>query len=219
MKYSLGPDKINSSLGQISSYPAFFSVRLFVFNAGIDLWLEEGSCAKQYKLHLLTNIQNGIELSFIFGGVSLNFPRLCYEEVVLWSPPFLNCGTHLFFFRECTSVSVFPKPAFIIEICSFEWSPGQITWAATCTAFTIDRGFFFLWEIRVTDSEPNIPVKSSIILCLPPITPTPNTLSTTLVINWYCSLNHNVQAVKGCFLLITISNTKKEKINVKHLSL
>ena len=84
MKYSLGPDKINSSLGQISSFPAFFfSVRLFVFNAGIDLWLGEGSYAKQYKLQLLTNIQNAIELSFIFGGVSLNFPRLCYEEVVL----------------------------------------------------------------------------------------------------------------------------------------
>lgn len=56
----------------------FFSAQLFVFNAAIDLWLQEGSYAKQYKLHLLPNIQNAIELSFIFwGGVSLNFPRLC----------------------------------------------------------------------------------------------------------------------------------------------
>lgn len=61
----------------------FFPVQLFVFNAGIDLWLGEGSYAKQYKLHRLTNIQNAIELSFIFRGVSLNFPRLCYEEVLL----------------------------------------------------------------------------------------------------------------------------------------
>lgn len=95
-------------LGQTKSIPhsgkfpptLLFPVQLFVFNAGIDVWLSGGGCAKQYKLHLLTNIQNGIELSFIFGGVSLNFPRLCYEEVVLWSPPFLKRGTHLFFLRR-----------------------------------------------------------------------------------------------------------------------
>lgn len=93
----------------------FFSVQLFVFNAGIDLWPGEGSYAKQYKLHLLTNIRNAIELSFISGGVSLNFPRLCYEEVVLWIPHFLKTDTpffFLFFFPslpEHTSVYVCSK--------------------------------------------------------------------------------------------------------------
>lgn len=168
MKYSLGPDKINSSLGQISSFPAFFfSVQLFVFNAGIDLWLGEGSYAKQYKLHRLTNIQNAIELSFIFGGVSLNF-----SKALLWRSSVVNSIVpqmrHTFFFflfsrTEHTSVSVFQKPAFIIEISLFEWYAGWITKAGTCAAFTRDRGCFFsLWEIRVTESVPNITIKSSI---------------------------------------------------------
>lgn len=92
----------------------FFSVQLFVFNAGIDLWPREGSYAKQYKLHLLTNIRNAIELSFISGGVSLNFPRLCYEEVVLWIPHFLKTGTPFFFF-------FFPLPSRThICLCPFQ---------------------------------------------------------------------------------------------------
>lgn len=70
IKYSLGPDKINSSLGRISSLPVFyvffFSVQLFVFKSGIDLWFGEGSYAKQCEVPTLTNIQKAIELSFIW---------------------------------------------------------------------------------------------------------------------------------------------------------
>lgn len=92
MKYSLGPDKINSSLGQISSFSAlFFPVQLFVLNAATDLCLEEGRYAKQYKLHLLTNIQNPIELSFILWWCQ---PQL--SKALLLMCCFLKSGTPFF---------------------------------------------------------------------------------------------------------------------------
>lgn len=158
-------------LGQTKSIPhsgkfppclLFFSVQLFVSNAGIDLWLGEGSYAKQYKLHRLTNIQNAIELSFIFRGVSLNFPRLCYEEVLLWIPPFLNCGTHLRMrIRLCLS------KAHIYHWNLFIWMiphPDELPKPLHAQHLQLMEGFF-LWEIRVTDSVPSIPIKSSVILC------------------------------------------------------
>lgn len=70
----------------------FPAVQVFVFKAAIDLLLEEDSYAKRYKLHLPTNIQSTIELSFIFFcGVSLNFLSLCYRKK--WC-----CEFHSFFF-------------------------------------------------------------------------------------------------------------------------
>lgn len=166
MKYSLGPDKINSSLGQISSFPAFFfSVQLFVFNAGIDLWLGEGSYAKQYKLHRLTNIQNAIELSFIFGGVSLNF-----SKALLWRSSVVNSivpqmrHTFFFFLVQNTHLSLsFKSPHLSLRSVYLNDTLDELPKQVHVQHLQeIEVVFFSLWEIRVTESVPNITIKSSI---------------------------------------------------------
>ena len=69
MKHSPGPDKINSSLGQIFPLADFFSsAHLFVSNAVIDVWPEDGGYGEPHKLQHLTNVQSAIELSFISQG-------------------------------------------------------------------------------------------------------------------------------------------------------
>lgn len=69
MKHSPGPDKINSSLGQIFLLAGFFSSAcLFVSNAVVDVWPEDGGYGERRKLQHLTNVPSAIELSFISQG-------------------------------------------------------------------------------------------------------------------------------------------------------
>lgn len=69
MKHSPGPDRINSSLGQIFLLAGFFcSACLFVSNAVIDVWHEGGGYGEWHKLQHLTNVQSAIELSFVSQG-------------------------------------------------------------------------------------------------------------------------------------------------------
>lgn len=69
MKHSPGPDKINSSLGQIFLLAGFFySACLFVSNAVIDIWPEDGGYGERHKLQHQINVQSATELSFISQG-------------------------------------------------------------------------------------------------------------------------------------------------------
>lgn len=119
MKHSPGPDKINSSLGQISSFPAFFSsARLFVSNAVIDVWPGDGGYGERHKPQHLTNVQSTIELSFIFQATAAStFQRFSlWEGVMSRTPPFLKMWNNFFFFffLKMAYICAFPIPAFII---------------------------------------------------------------------------------------------------------
>lgn len=65
----LGQTKSIPHSGKFSSLPAFSSSAcLFVSNAVVDVWPEDGGYGERRKLQHLTNVPSAIELSFISQG-------------------------------------------------------------------------------------------------------------------------------------------------------